>query len=187
MNGSKESDGNKDRRARFQARYDREPGSATRALRGRGRQGKRVAQSRDQVIGIGKFADGRNGDVRLRSSVAECAALRRGGRTCQGSATEPMQLGRSTSSRLRASRWRSRGESDAGIAALVRAVRGREREGMTVHAMTTAGRRGSGWSSRALRRCAEPRASEIVVLKDEGSARGAGAERRAAMREQGTS
>jgi len=72
----------------------------------------------------------------LRSSVAECAALRRGGRTCQGSATEPMQLGRSTSSRLRASRWRSRGESDAGIVALVRAVRGREREGMTVHAIT---------------------------------------------------
>ena len=141
MNGSIESGVSKDRKARFQVRCDHEPGNDICAMGGRSWQGRRFAQSRDDVIGIREFVHGRNGDTRRRSRIAGRAALRRGRRAWRGSATGSRQARWSASSWLRPSRWRSRGEVDAVIAA---------------HAITAEDRRGSRCSLRVGRWRAAP-------------------------------
>ena len=167
MNGSMEKGGNRDRIARFQVRCEHEPGIDVFVIRGRGWQGRRIAQSRDDGVGIRKFACGQNGDARLRIEVVGSAAFRRGRRGWRMSATGPMQAGWSGSSRLKAGRWRSRGETGTGIAAHGRAARGHEREAMTADAITAEGRLGSRWSSRAGRWRAAPsrRRAELVLSR----------------------
>ena len=173
MNGSRESGANKDRNARFQVRCNHEPGKDIGAMGDRSWQGRRFAQSRDDVIGIREFVHGRNGDTRRRSGITGRAVLRCGRRAWRGSATGLRGARWSASSWLKPSRWRSRGEVDAVIAAHERAA------GDCGCARDCGGR----WSeirvvtaSPAMARSAELKASGVGALKGEGGACGARSE-----------
>ncbi len=80
------------------------------------------------------------------------------------SATGPMQAGWSASSRLKAGRWRSRGETGTGIAVLGRTGRGCERETMSQHVIMAEGRRGLRCSRRAERRRAAPSQGPALLV-----------------------